>query len=186
MGSTRSSPKPQVIAFDCFYIILEHLPRKSKLNLRLTCSKLCKIVNKKIHIYNNRSFYNMCKRNAPLYLIKNALENENVQPNFNNSISFNHAVKYNNIDVLKLLLKDSRINPSDHQNYAIRSSMFHNRWEIIKLLLNDVRLDLSINYDRTMKKLLKSKIWDIMRIDHILSIAWCDRILDALNRSQNI
>jgi len=59
--------------------------------------------------------------------------------------SLMNAVKFNNVDKVKILLQNKWVDPSAQNNYAIRLAAERGHTEIVKLLLQDGRADPSVN-----------------------------------------
>ena len=51
------------------------------------------------------------------------------------------ALRYRNVEAVRLLLNDPRVDPSADDNYAIRCASENGHVEVVKLLLNDPRVD---------------------------------------------
>lgn len=78
-------------------------------------------------------------------LCKILLEDERLDPSFNNNVAIRHATTNNNPRVVELLLKDSRIDPTVCEWYIIHGVCIAGHIDIIKLFLNDKRFDPSVN-----------------------------------------
>lgn len=63
-----------------------------------------------------------------------------MNPSAQDNEEFIHAVRSNDVEMVKLLLADSRVDPSAQDYRAIKNAFRSRRFEIVKLLLADSRV----------------------------------------------
>lgn len=89
--------------------------------------------------------FDICCKYNHHKLCKILLEDERLDPSFNNNVAIRYATINNNPRVVELLLKDSRIDPTVCEWYIIYGACIAGHIDIIKLFLNDKRFDASVN-----------------------------------------
>lgn len=69
------------------------------------------------------------------------IDNDNVNPAYDNSFAFMFALDEGYTDIVKLLLQDPRIDPNTGDNFGISVAAENGYIDIVKLLLKDGRID---------------------------------------------
>lgn len=89
------------------------------------------------------SFVLACE-NGHMEVVRLLLQDERVDPSFDNNIAFTTACSYGNLDIVRLLLQHVRLDPSD-SNRALVLASAYGHVEVVRLLLQHERVDSSFN-----------------------------------------
>lgn len=97
-------------------------------------------------------------------IVKLLLEDERVDPSYDDDFLIKTASDLGLDDVVILFLKDNRINPAAGKNYPLRVAIQKNHIEIVKLLLNDKRVSPIILGNNAISVACNCKRTEIVKI----------------------
>lgn len=99
-----------------------------------------------------------------LKLVKDLLNNDNVNPAKNNNVALQWASQKAHYDIVELLIKDPRINPADRKNLVIIDAYQRKNIHLVNLYWADYRVRDSLQidnidlYNKLMKDDIKNKL----------------------------
>ena len=110
---------------------------------------------------------------------KNLLENEKVDPTYNDNYPIRMACQGGSIKIVKLLLAIPEVDPSDCDNYAILMASKNRNHKIISLLLDDKRVIEKLKYNKLLKH-DNIKVGLILKYKFIYTESDADTFLELL------
>ena len=117
--------------------------------------------------------------------LKLLINDENVDPSYNNNNAIRFSSENGHTEIVELLLNDKRIDPAYDNNWAIQSAIIDGYISIVELLLADERVDPSDEMNYALLLALDYKQNNIKQ-NNIFNLLWKDKRIKNTLKNDNL